>query len=133
MNSHHTLFVCTTCASTWQDGKRVGRSQGERLLEEIQAAQVDWALKDVFRIEPVACMSACSQPCTVAFTAPGKHTFLFGHLKPSDPESDSIVSDLLECAELYYQKADGLMGWTERPEGMKRGLLARIPPFPPLS
>ncbi|MDF5733837.1 MAG: FeS-binding protein, partial [Rhizonema sp. PD38] len=27
-SKQHTLFVCTTCASVWQDGKRVGSSGG---------------------------------------------------------------------------------------------------------
>ncbi|MDZ4871122.1 MAG: hypothetical protein CLLPBCKN_000510 [Chroococcidiopsis cubana SAG 39.79] len=33
MNEKHTVFVCTTCASTWQDGKRVGVSGGQILFD----------------------------------------------------------------------------------------------------
>ncbi len=32
----HTLFVCKTCASVWEEGKRVGESGGQKLLEQIQ-------------------------------------------------------------------------------------------------
>jgi predicted metal-binding protein len=36
LNKQHTLFVCTTCASVWQNGKRVGESKGEQLLQQLQ-------------------------------------------------------------------------------------------------
>ncbi|MEL6166316.1 MAG: DUF1636 family protein [Cyanobacteria bacterium J06628_3] len=40
------------------------------------------------------------------------------------PETSSAV---LECATLYYEKTDGKMAWSERPQAMKKGVLARIP------
>ncbi|MCP6758202.1 MAG: DUF1636 family protein [Fischerella sp. CENA71] len=118
----HTLFVCKTCASVWQDGKRVGESGGQKLLKQLQKLAQDWYLKEDFPIQEVECMSACSHSCVVAFAGSGKLTYMFGDL----PVDDSAAA-ILECASKYYDKPDGLLPWSERPEPLKKGILARIP------
>ncbi len=129
MANQHTLFVCTTCASTWQDGKRVGESGGEKLLASLKQLQENLFDQDQFSIQPVACMSACSRHCAVSFTAIGKYTYLFGDL-PVDVETLSeTAAAVLDCATLYCTKPDGLLAWSERPEALKKGILARIPPL----
>ncbi|MBW4612351.1 MAG: DUF1636 family protein [Desmonostoc vinosum HA7617-LM4] len=118
----HTLFVCKTCASVWQDGKRLGESGGQKLLQQLQQLAQDWELRDDFLIQEVECMSACNRSCVVAFTAQGKLTYLFGDLAV-----DGSATAVLECASQYYAKPDGLLPWSERPEALKKGILARIP------
>jgi predicted metal-binding protein len=49
---------------------------------------------------------------------------VFGGL---DPEKDA--SALIEGAKLFAHAADGLMPWRGRPEILKRGLIARVPPI----
>ena len=122
--SSHTLFVCKTCASVWQDSKRVGESGGEKLLKKLQLLAQDWELRDEFPIQEVECMSACNRSCVVAFAAQGKITYLFGDLAV-----DESASAVLECANKYYTKSDGLLPWSERPEALKKGILAKIPPL----
>ncbi len=124
MQPQHTLYVCTTCASVWKDGKRIGTSGGEQLLEELSQLHQTWELRDRFSLQPVECMSACSHSCTVSFTAPGKFTYLFGDL----PVRESAAA-VLECASLYYAKPDGSLPWAERPQPLKKGILAKIPPL----
>ncbi|MBD2364723.1 DUF1636 family protein [Anabaena minutissima FACHB-250] len=118
----HTLFVCTTCASVWQDGKRIGESGGQKLLNKLQNLAENWELRDQFPIQAVECMSACNRSCVVAFAAEGKLTYLFGDLVVDDS-----ISAVLECASKYYAKENGLLPWSERPEPLKKGILARIP------
>ncbi len=120
----HTLFVCKTCASVWQDGKRLGESGGEKLLSQLQHLAQDWDLRNEFPIQEVECMSACNRSCVVAFAAKGKLTYLFGDLAV-----DGSASAILECASQYYAKANGLLPWSERPEALKKGILAKIPPL----
>ncbi len=120
----HILFVCKTCASVWQDGKRLGESGGQKLLSQLQQLAQDWDLRDEFPIQEVECMSACNRSCVVAFAAKGKLTYLFGDLAV-----DGSASAVLECASQYYGKADGLLPWSERPEALKKGILAKIPPL----
>jgi predicted metal-binding protein len=122
LNQKHNLFVCTTCGGKWENGKRVGESSGEKLLQQLQQLAQDREMHDKFCIQGVECMSACSHSCVVAFAAEGKLTYLFGDL-PVDNSTFAI----LKCASLYYAKADGLLPWSERPEPLKKGILARIP------
>ncbi|PHM07363.1 DUF1636 domain-containing protein [Nostoc sp. 'Peltigera malacea cyanobiont' DB3992] len=124
LDKQHSLFVCTTCASVWQDGKRVGESKGEQLLLHLQQLAQDWELRNKFLIQGVECMSACNHSCVIAFTAEGKSTYLFGDLPV-----DGSASDVLQCASQYYAKLDGSLPWSERPEILRKGILAKIPPL----
>jgi predicted metal-binding protein len=129
-----TVFVCTACASVWKDGKREGKSGGEHLLESLSTLVKDWDLRDNFHIQEVECMSACSNSCAVSFAAPGKYTYLFGNLPSQGEESaiafgSSVAIAILECASQYYHKSDGLLPWAQRPEPLKKGVIARIPPL----
>ncbi len=128
MQPQHTLFVCTSCASVWKDGKTIGKSGGQQLLEQILQLYGDWNLKNEWQIQPVECMSACSHSCAISFVAFGKYTYLFGDL-PYSEESLSAIAEVLECADKYYTKPDGLLPWSERPAALKKGVVARIPPI----
>ncbi|NET55248.1 MAG: DUF1636 domain-containing protein [Symploca sp. SIO2E6] len=130
MKIQHTLFVCTTCASTWKEGKRIGVSGGQKLLEQLLHVHRDWDLQAEFPIQSVECMSACSRPCAISFTAIGKYTYLFGDLPTAEETLPTISAAVLDCASLYHAKANGLLPWSERPELLKKGILARIPPLP---
>jgi predicted metal-binding protein len=123
MKNRHAILVCSTCASVWQNGKRVGVSGGQKLLEELTQQSQNWSHSSAFTIQSVECMSACSNSCVIAFTAPGKFTYLFGNLSY---DSNSFTA-VLKCANLYFQKPDGIMSWSERPEPLKKGIIARIP------
>jgi predicted metal-binding protein len=61
----HTLFVCKTCASVWEQGKRVGESGGQKLLEQLQHLAQDWDLQAEFPIQEVECMSACNRSLVI--------------------------------------------------------------------
>ncbi|MCS6959109.1 MAG: DUF1636 domain-containing protein [Pseudanabaenaceae cyanobacterium SKYGB_i_bin29] len=113
------VYVCTTCASTWENGKRVGISGGEMLLRALTDSNSDQELV----IRPVNCMSACSQSCAVAFMSPGKYSYLFGNL-----QTESVAA-ILECAAIYHRKPDGMMAWQERPVPLRSNLLAKLPPL----
>ncbi len=131
MSTPHILFVCTTCASVWKNGKREGISGGEKLLAQLSQEQENWELSNKFSIQPVECMSACSHACAVSFAAAGKQTYVFGDLSHETETLAEVSTAILECAGLYYRKSDGLLPWSERPEQLKKGVLARIPPLIP--
>ncbi len=125
----HRLLVCTTCASTWQNGQQVGVSGGEELLQEISQRSQEWELRSHVEIRAVKCMSACSHACVVAFAADNKYTYVFGDL-PSDGEQlPNATAAIFACVEKYCDRPDGILAWAERPEPLKRGLIARIPPL----
>jgi predicted metal-binding protein len=127
VNPQHCLFVCTTCGSKWQDGQRVGTREGEQLLQQLEALHQDWDLAPEFPIQAVGCMSACSRACAISFAGAGKHTYLFGDIASTD--ANISLSNILDCAEKYYQHPTGDLPWKERPAPLKQGILAKIPPL----
>lgn len=126
MNNKHAIFVCQSCAGVWKDGRQVGNSGGYQLLSELQEHVRNWPLAEEFEVTGVSCMGACNRPCTIAFVAPGKSTYLFGDLsyQESLPELSEAI---LKCASLYFQQADGAMSWSDRPERLKKGLVGKVP------
>lgn len=75
-----------------------------------------------FRVVGTECMSGCRRPCTAAFRAPGKATYMFGDI---DPLAD--IPSLVAFARLYATSVDGQTRLVERPKPLRPKLLARIP------
>lgn len=125
MNAKHTLFVCQTCAFSKEARERNEQAGGQILLEEITKLSQNWELRETISIQAVECMSACNRCCVVSLAAPGKYTYLFGDL----PVTESAEA-VLQCASQYWLSKDGYLPWSERPQPLKNGILARIPPLP---
>lgn len=125
----HVLFVCTTCASVWQDGKRQGVSGGERLMMQLDADRHSFAIAQQYEIRPVACMSACDRACVVGFAADGKFTYLFGDLAKSSEDLPQVSAAIFGCAQLYFESGNGNLSWQSRPQLLKSGILAKVPPL----
>jgi predicted metal-binding protein len=123
MKTKHQILVCSTCASVWKDGHRIGISGGQKLFEELKQNFENWAHSSEYELNSVECMSACSNSCVIAFNSPGKYTYVFGDL-PTENAADSVF----ECASKYYQQAQGMLAWKDRPELLKKGIIARVPP-----
>lgn len=118
-----TIYVCTTCrrADDAIDGPRGGAVLAAALAEENSVAGSEaWVV-------PVECLSVCKRPVTIGFSAPGKWTYVYGDFGPD------AAGDILAAAAQYAAAPDGLIPWRERPEALKRGVVARLPPVPPVS
>ena len=114
-----TILVCTTC-NRGGIADPDGRCPGQMMLSALQAA----GLPDGLRLQPVQCLSACSQGCTVALSSPGKWTYVYGRLDPAEHPPD-----IIKGAARYAASADGIVPWRERPEIFRKNSLARIPPL----
>lgn len=108
------LHVCTTCRAETVDEPRPGA-----LLHDALASG---PLPQGVELRPVECLSACSQGCSVALSAPGKWTYVYGRLSPAN------APDILTGAAAYAATDDGLVPWRERPVIFRKQSLARIPP-----
>jgi predicted metal-binding protein len=109
-----TLFVCITCR---RDGDLAEVRPGARLYTALKAVgDLD--------VQPVECLSNCTRACTAAVGAPGKWTYVVGHLDP-----DRHVADMVQFARLHTASADGLTVWRERPEHVRKNTIARVPPL----
>jgi len=115
-----TLHVCITC--------RAGQSPGEG--EDTPGARLHAAILGVgvpegVKVVPVECLSACSQGCSVALSAPGRWCYVYGRL------SDANAREIAAGAAAYAAAADGIVPWRSRPEIFRKQSLARIPPIIP--
>jgi predicted metal-binding protein len=112
-----TLFVCITCRREADPPAEI--RPGARLYAALKQQASD------LEVVPVECLSNCTRSCTAAVAAPGKWTYVVGHL---DPERN--VTDILEFARLHRASADGLTVWRERPVHVRQNTIARVPPMP---
>ena len=113
-----TLHVCITCKA------------GETVPEgtacpgtKLHAALVAAGAPEAVTIVPVECLSACSQGCSVALSAPGRWSYVYGRMTEND------AADILTGAAAYANAPDGIVPWRERPTIFRKQSLARIPPM----
>lgn len=114
------VLVCISCRPA--DRQRDLPRPGRHLFEAVK----NIVLRDdlPFPIRGVECMSGCRRACTVALQAPGKMSYFFGDLTADDTSAKQV----LVCAALHQATADGLMARETRPERLREGILARLPP-----
>lgn len=120
MTAPTTVHVCVTCRreSDAADGPRGGAVLAARLADANAAAGHPVA------VVPVECLSVCKRPVTIAFSAPGRWTYVYGDFGPE-------AADLILSAAAQYEAApEGLIPWRERPDALKKGVVARLPPAP---
>ena len=111
-----TLYVCITCR---REGDPFEPRPGARLYAALKEQAAD------LEVVPVECLSNCTRSCSAAVAAPGKWTYVVGHLDP-----DRNVADIAQFARLHRASADGLTVWRERPEHVRKNTIARVPPMP---
>ncbi len=119
-----TLHVCIACRLGEEPLEpREGRSGHKMQLALAEAIENGKAAG--VELVPVECLSGCKRSCTVALAAPGKWSYVIADLDPA-----RHAPDILAFAAQYAAHPDGLPAWRERPEIVRRSVLARIPPLP---
>jgi len=111
------IYVCITC-------KRAGEPDSEPRPGAVLAAATERAAggTDVV-VRQIRCLANCTRGPSAAMRCNGSWTYLFGGL---DAES---AGALVEGAQLLAGAAYGILPWRGRPEILKRGLIARVPPL----
>jgi predicted metal-binding protein len=112
-----TVYVCTTCRPPGEPDSTV------RPGAILASATVAVAAGTEVDVRPMRCLGNCSRGASAALRANGSWTYLFGGLDASCAEA------LIEGARLLAGAADGILPWRGRPERLKRGMIARIPPL----
>jgi predicted metal-binding protein len=118
-----TIHVCVTCREAGHEADSMPERPGARLHLALLRAAGRRATAAAIR--PVECLSVCKRPCTIGFSAPGKWTYVYGDFTPDENSAELI----LDAAALYAATPDGLIPWRQRPEALKKGVVARIPPL----
>jgi predicted metal-binding protein len=123
-----TVLVCITCrtAAALAQAGAVDSAAPEPpraglLLANATAAAA--ANASDISVQRVRCLGNCGRGLSAAIRCDNAWTYVFGGL---DASRDGLT--LIAGARLLAAAADGIMPWRDRPEPLKRGLIARIPP-----
>ena len=111
------IYVCITC-------KRAGEPDSEPRPGALLAAATEHAAAGTeVHVRRLQCLANCTRGPSAAMRCNGSWTYLFGGLDATCAEA------LVEGARLLARAADGILPWRGRPERLKRGMIARIPPL----
>lgn len=111
-----TLYVCKTCRA----GQAV-EDDAQRPGALLYAALETLGAPEGVQIVGVECLSACKTGSAVALSAPGKWTYVYGHMAPEN------AAEILEGAAAYAATDDGLVPWRMRPVIFRKQSVARVP------
>jgi predicted metal-binding protein len=112
-----TVMVCVTCRNA---AANAGPPDGADLFKATAAAS---KRAPAVRVVPVRCLGNCNRSLSAAISKANSWTYVYGDL---DAQKDG--PELIRGALLLSETEDGLMPWKGRPEALKRGLIARVPP-----
>jgi predicted metal-binding protein len=117
------VLVCITCRAATDpteapdtDAPRAGMALAEATTA---AAAGDSGIS----VQRIRCLGNCSRGLSAAIGCDNTWTYVFGGLEPTRDGPSLIIG-----ARLLALAADGIMPWRGRPESLKRGLIARVPP-----
>jgi predicted metal-binding protein len=65
----------------------------------------------------------CKRICSASISAAGGYTFVFGDLDPA-----TAGADLVALAEACAASPYGFVAWRDRPQAIRSGIIARVPP-----
>ena len=110
------IYVCITC-------RRAGEPDDEPRPGALLAEATERAAAgtDVI-VRRLRCLANCTRGPSAAMRCNGSWTYVFGGLDAAD------AGALVEGATLLAGASDGILPWRGRPEILKRGLIARVPP-----
>lgn len=116
------LLVCKSCNRSSEELPENQVADGTRLIEQLNALSAEQPQCKDLRIQPVGCLWTCSSPCAVAFSAPGKPTYLFTNVP-----TDETAAALLQFGELYLNSKTGNIPWQQFPQVLQEVSIAKIP------
>ena len=112
-----TVIVCASCRD--ETGSDAHPRAGEMLARDTRRA----ASGEKISIRTVECLGNCKRRLSAAILRDGCWSYVFGDLTAASG------ADLVTGAKLFATSTDGLIPWRGRPDSLKRGLVARIPPL----
>lgn len=125
-HSRVTLHVCVTCRRGEEPLEPREARSGAKMCAAITAELARRAASHAVELHFVECLSGCKRGCTAALSSPEKWTYVLGDLDPA-----THAPDVLTFALQYAAHPEGVPIWRERPEIVRKSVLARVPPMFP--
>lgn len=117
-----TLHVCTTCRRGDEPLEPRENRSGAKMYAAVESEISQHCDKHTIDLIPVECLSGCKRGCTIAVSGEGKWTFVIGDLSP-----ELNAADVVTYALQHGAHDEGLPTWRDRPEAIRKGVLARVP------
>jgi predicted metal-binding protein len=111
-----TVYVCITCRGA---GEPESEPRPGLILADATAKAAHGTSVIVKRVR---CLANCPRGPSAAMRCEGSWTYVFGGL------GVDCASALIDGARLLAGAVDGILPWRGRPDVLKRGLIARVPP-----
>jgi predicted metal-binding protein len=111
------IYVCVTCRGGGEPDNEPRPGAMLAVATEREAAGTE------VEVRRLACLANCSRGPSAALRCNGSWTYVFGGLDAG------CAPALVAGARLLAGAVDGILPWRGRPEPLKRGLIARVPPF----
>ncbi len=115
--SDTTIIVCISCRDA--SGSDAHPRAGERLAQDTRRA----AAGQPVEVRTVECLGNCKRRLSASILHDGAWSYVFGDL------AEDSGADLVAGASLLATAEDGKIPWRGRPDSLRRGLVARIPPL----
>ena len=111
------IYVCVTCRPVGEPNSPV------RPGAILAVAAADAAAGTEVEVRQMRCLANCSRGPSAALRCNGSWTYVFGGLDAA------CAAALVAGARMLAGAADGILPWRGRPEPLKRGMIARVPPI----
>ena len=120
---HVTILVCSTCRN--EAGEETAPTPGQQLFAATRAAYERATDEEAahIRVASVECLGNCKRRLSASIVTSDCWTYVFGDLQLDN------AADLLTGARLMLDTPNGLMPWRGRPQCLKSGMVARVPPL----
>ncbi|RJG44690.1 DUF1636 family protein [Mesorhizobium sp. DCY119] len=112
-----TILVCSSCRD------ETGSDARPRAGEHLAQGAIRAAAPEKITVKQVECLGNCKSRLSAALLRDGSWSYVFGDL------TTESGPDLITGAKLFATSTDGILPWRGRPDSLKRGLVARIPPL----
>lgn len=119
-----TLFVCALCKFPAAESGAGDTPGGQHLIDQLMNCLAAETSSSKITLQPVRCMAACDRACNAALSAPGKLTFIFNDLSPSQS-----APDLAEFCSQYAAAANGKVPYGLRSPTIKQSTAYVLPPL----
>jgi len=115
------VYVCVTCR---RQGEQECALDYEPKPGALLAAATERAAEGSgVTVRRLRCLANCSRGPSAALRCNGSWAYVFGGL------DERNAGALIEGAQLLARAGDGILPWRGRPDILKRGLIARVPPL----
>jgi predicted metal-binding protein len=111
------IYVCITCRHAGEPDREP--RPGVLLAEAAERAAAGTGVE----VRRLRCFANCTRGPSAALRANGSWTYVFGGL------DETCADALVIAARMMANAPDGILPWRGRPERLKRGLIARVPPI----